>query len=359
MSDNEEQGAAGTEGATQSGAGTTSHSYHSQTTEKTTDKTVDRTGELLKVAVETAREFPRVVTGQLTDPRDGTVAFVQSDADGVQAIDPDIFDKYRVFPLVRKGLATTTRLSSFIELIDRHKVDGFTSVFVQEGDCPTMRAVIDYHSVLMAVPGRGDDEPPEHIPQRGAHRIDYPFPLSEEWQAWTSMNKVTMTLQEFAAFIEDRIGDILDPSEAEHLSKSAKAFIEQVGGTIGSPTTMMSISRGIQVDTSTKVVSAAKVETGEVQIGLSVEHTDTRDATGAQVKVPSKFLIAIPAFANASVAYRMVVRFRFDTRSGTTKFFYELWRPDLVMTDAIDEAVEQVADATGVPVFYGKPETMG
>ena len=331
----------------------TNHSYREHIT--------DRTGDVIREAVAVAREFPQVRTGMVAHPIDGTQAHVSIGADGVHAVDPSIFDRYRQMPMARTGQAILTRLSSFIELIERHKLPGFTSVFVDEAlahqtAAGSMTAVFDYHSELQKT---GHGEMVAHIPQYGRHTARYAFPLSEEWRAWMGNNKVPMGIKEFAAFIEDRIVDIRHPDEIADLSEAAGEFVTAIGGKVGSPTAFMEMSRGIQVSESSEVVNAHTIASGEVQFGMATKHESTKTMDGQQFEIPSLFLIAIPVFANATVLDRMVVRFRYRKVEGNVVFFYELWRPDLVLQQSINDAVEQVQDTTSVPVFFGKPETAG
>ena len=318
-------------------AETTSHSYREHIT--------DRTGELLEQVIEVARAFPRVGTGALPDPRDGTMAPVTIGAEGVKKVDPSIFDAYRVRPLRRTGTAKVTRLESLIALTNRHKdADGAeTALFVDEpelgGKSGAITAVIDYHS---------DEREPNWL----EHRVVYPFPLSPEWKAWMAQNDKPLDMIEFAQFLEDRIVDVLDPSAADTLPHESKDFIKKAGGKLGSPTKLIEISRSLQVNENSRVKSAQTLSSGERQIVFETEHTD---AAGQPVDVPSLFLIASPVFANSPVAFRMIVRLRYRVRGGIS-FFYEAWRPDIVLKAAVDEAVEQAVDKTGLPVFYGTPE---
>lgn len=305
----------------------------------------DRTGELLEQVIEVARHFPRVGTGAIPDPRDNTIAPVTISAEGVNKVDPSIFDAYRVRPLRRQGAARVTRLESLIALTNRHKdADGAETVlFVDEpvlgGKSGAITSVIDYHS---------DEREPNWL----EHRVLYPFPLSPEWQAWMGQNDKPLEMIEFAQFLEDRIVDVLDPSAADTLPQEAKDFIKKAGGKLGSPTKLIEISRSLQVNENSRVKSAQTLSSGERQIVFETEHTD---AAGQPVDVPSLFLIAIPVFANSPVAFRMIVRLRYRVRGGIS-FFYEVWRPDIVLKAAVDEAVAQAAAQTGLPVFYGTPE---
>lgn len=310
---------------------------------------VDRTGDLLREAIKVAQEVPRVGTGALPDPRDGTVAPVTIGSSGVNMVDPSIFDAYRVRPLRRQGTATVSRLDSLIALANRHKDEQYVEsvLFVKEpvlgGASGAITAIVDYHA---------EDE--RQTPNWLGHKIVYPFPLSPEWQAWMAANGNPFEMIQFSQFLEDRIVDVLDPSAAEGLSAEAKDYIAKAGGKLGSPTKLIEISRNLQVNENAKIKSAHVLSSGERQIVFDTEHTG---ADGKPVDVPSLFLIAIPVFANSPVVWRMIVRLRYRARGGGVSFFYEVWRPDLVLNAAVDEAVTKAHEETGLPVFYGSPES--
>lgn len=304
--------------------------------------TIDRPGELLSSAIEAAREHARVQIAEATDPRDGAKAPVVVSGNGVQAVDPDIFDVYRNRPLRRRGTAKLGRLESFIEHVLRFK-DGDSAIFADESPAaPKLTAVLDYHLAgpIVAVE-----------PRFGEHRAIYPFPMSPEWQAWFGQNAKAMSMVEFAAFLEDHIVDVLpEPGE---LSETAQRFVSATGGKFATPSKLIEIARGLQVNESSVVKETRNLSSGEAEIAFDTTHSG---ADGKPLKIPNLFIIAIPVFARADVSYRLIARLRYRKTPAGLLFFFELWRPDLVFTDALEEAVERVRTDTGLPVFMGSPE---
>lgn len=306
------------------------------------NQSIDRPGELLEAAVKTAEDHLRVALGDATDPRDGSTAPVVISRSGVEAVPPGIFDQYRSRPLRRKGAAAFTRLESFIAHVNRFK-DGDSAIFADENpSAPKLTAVLDYNHAggIASV-----------APRFGGHRASYAFPLSPEWKAWFGKDCVQMNMIEFAAFLEDHIVDVL--SEPGQLSETAQRFVAATGGKFATPTKLMEIARGLQVNESSLVKEARNLSTGEAEIVFDTQHTG---ADGKPLKIPNMFVIAIPVFARASVSYRLIARFRYRKTNGGVVFWFELWRPDLVFNDAFEEAVKQVESATELPVFMGAPE---
>ncbi|TIP21885.1 MAG: DUF2303 family protein, partial [Mesorhizobium sp.] len=62
---------------------------------------------------------------------------------------------------------------------------------------PSFTAVIDYHEDVSG-----------GLAAFGKHRIQYAFPLSEEWKKWIEMNGEPMKQAEFAYFLEDRVAEL-------------------------------------------------------------------------------------------------------------------------------------------------------
>lgn len=306
------------------------------------DYIVDRTGELLESSVQTAEKFLRPTVGTLHDPRDGTAAHVLiSKENGIVGIHPAIFDEYRTKPIRRTGTAMHTRVESLVAAIERFK-NGDSAIFaVDRAESPSVTVVFDYH------PATGDVGDADF----GAHRARYNFPLSPEWHAWFSNNGKAMSMGDFARFLEDRVVDVL--AEPGDLSPEAQRFVAATSKRFATPTALVELSRGLQIHEASVLKEVRNLSSGEGEFRFESQHVD---ADGKPVKLPNMFVIAIPVFARADVAYRMIARLSYRKKNDGLVFWYDLWRPDLVFTDAFEEAVNRIGNLTGLPVFYGTPE---
>ncbi len=273
---------------------------------------------------------------------DGTAAPGLIGRDGLTFIDDAEFDQYRDAPRRRKGRATLLDLASFIEHTNRFK-DGDSLVFANnDRRSPTMTAVLNYHRA-------GSDADPRF----GDHRGFFAFPLSDEWKAWSGVDGEAMKMRDFAAFLEDRIIDVL-PVTQVGFNDEQQRFVDALGGNrrIADPAKLMELSTGLQVFENSEVSSAVKLASGEASMTFTSQHVD---AGGGQLNVPSMFVIAIPVFTNGP-AYQVVVRLRYRKVGADLLFFTEMWRTDRVFDHAVDEAVEKVKADTGLPVLLGSPE---
>lgn len=254
-------------------------------------------------------------------------------------------DEYRLQPERKKGLAHLGDLDSFIELTNRFK--DRNSVIFARPQPPILLAVYNYNEPTLVT---DEVESRDGAARFGDHRADYVFPLSDEWKIWDAQNAEPMTQEAFAAFIEDHIGDVADPTEA---STSLSAFFfEKLGVDFATAARLMELSRGLSVRVGQKVRNAQNLATGEAQVQFVEEHTDE---LGGALKVPGAFLIAIPVFQFGPL-YQVAARLRYRVATGNIVWFFELHRPDRIFDHAFKEACDQAKSKTSLPLLIGSPE---
>ncbi len=280
---------------------------------------------------------PALVT--VKEPGTGVEAPAMLTAGGLQAVPASAFDDYRANPARRKGTATLLDLTSLIAHVERFKDDDTLLFANDDRSSPSLVAVLDYHRAGA-----------EADPRFGQHRAKFAFPLSDEWKAWNGSNKKAMAMIEFAAFLEDRIIDVLD--DPTDLPEDMQRFVTAIGGNIASPTKLMETAVGLKVHEKSNVGETVNLASGEGEISFVSTHTD---GAGKPLKVPNLFLVGIPVFKNGP-AYRIAVRLRYRKRDGGLTFWYELWRQEPVFDHAFGEALERVRTETGLSVLLGTPE---
>ncbi len=248
----------------------------------------------------------------------------------------DELEKWRTAPERRAGVAKVTNLQSFIDLTIRHK-DAHSAIFgVTSGKEPKLIAVIDYHQT-------------DGVPRFGRHRIEYAFPLSDEWKAWVDNNgpKKAMGQGEFAAWLEDRIAELAAPYDAE------RSELETLFKTkIGTPNEIIELSRGLEVCVNARVKNATTLQSGEREIVFTEEHLNS---AGEKLTVPGLFMISVPPFVDAE-PLRVPARLRYRKDGGLLAWFYEMHRPDFWLRQEIKNALDRAARATDLPAFEGAPE---
>ena len=244
-------------------------------------------------------------------------------------------EEWRLFPERKKGTATVGTLASFIELTERHAHESSAIFADLDWRNPSMTAIVDYHG--------GKDG----IPAWCQHRIHYPFPRSEQWQTWVAMNGKPMKQEEFAAFIEDNIGDLSSPMDME-VTEFERKFMTK----IATPSELVTLSRGLQVHVSSRASSAVTLQSGEGEIVWDEVHND---AAGKKLTVPGIFMLQIPIFHTGELQ-RIAVRLRYRVREGAVIWFYQMYRPDIAVTERVTEDVEAAAEAMKLPWYAGTDE---
>jgi uncharacterized protein YfdQ (DUF2303 family) len=247
-------------------------------------------------------------------------------------------DKYLKAPERREGTAQLEDLPSFILHVRRFK-DADSAIFAKPNRTqPSITAVLDYHRA-------GGDG----APRFGKHRATYPFPISDEWRAWTGKNGQPFTQKEFAEFIEDRVSDLADPGGA---SDTVQELARKLGGTFATPAKLIDLSREFSVREGAAVKQATNLSSGEAQIQYVTTHSDD---DGKPLKVPNLFLIHIPVFRSGA-PYELAVRLRYRVKEGRVFWFFELYRSDKAFDNAFTEACAEAQNATELPLFVGSPE---
>lgn len=247
-------------------------------------------------------------------------------------------DVYLENPERRKGTAHLKDIDSLIAHVNRFKGAPSALFANNSPSSPSITAVIDYH-----------EESHEGTPRYGEHRSHYAFSLSDEWNAWGQHQNKRMSQADFAEFLENHISDVISPDNADD---KLREFSELLGGTFASPSRLVELSRGLQVNEGARVEQKVNISSGEATLHYTSTHAD---ANGAPLKVPNLFLLGIPVF-RCGPLYQVPVRLRYRIISGSIQWFYELYRTDRVFDHAFKEACEKAQKETGLPLFIGSPE---
>lgn len=290
------------------------------------------------VSPDGAPGLPKHVPVQI-DPKTGAVK-------GLKAL----FDDWRSAPERKRGTAKVSTLESFIELTNRHRIVHSAIFANTDWRQPSLTTVIDYHQLHATAVA--DDKDAAIATEAsaaafGQHRVEYKFPLSEEWQAWVGMDKQVMNQGTFAEFIEDHISELASPHEDE-----VSYWEEKLGGKVAYPNELKMLSIGLKVHASTRVANHVTLQSGEGEITWAEEH---RDMKGDKLVVPSLFIIQLPPFFMGE-AIRVPVRLRYRVREGQVSWIFQMYRPDVYVTEQVMRDMERAARETGLPAYQGAPE---
>ena len=246
---------------------------------------------------------------------------------------------YLKAPERRQGEAILTDLASFCAHVKRFASSESVIFADRTSEAPSLLAVLDYHPA----------GPENDRAAYGHHRARYPFPLSEEWKAWTGADGESRGQADFARFLEDHLADVLAPDVA---GKGAKAFVELLSCGFASASKLLELSRGLTVRVGSRVSQVVNLQSGEGRLEFSAEHAG---ADGKPLNVPGAFLLGVPVFRNGAL-YQIPARLRYRVNGGSVTWSFDLYRSQAVFDHAVDEACAHAAKETGLPLFMGSPE---
>lgn len=288
------------------------------------------------------RLAPAEVVSISRGDKDAIELLIVQDGQTVHEVKP-FLDQYLPAPERKRGTATLTTLDAFIAHAVRFK-DEHSAVFADDNPMlPKLVSVLDYHE-----PGNGS-------PRFGDHRGRYDFPMSEAWKEWNKVSGEEMSQRDFAEFIESRITDVVDPKEG---GDKLWDFAEGLGILVATRTQLVELSKGLSVNTESKIAEHHNLTSGEARIRFEQTH---KGADGSPIVVPGGFGIAIPVF-RGDPPYRLAVRLRHRVQRAPIgerdRVFWtvSLYRADAAFADAVQIACAKVIDETGLPLFNGSPE---
>lgn len=243
-------------------------------------------------------------------------------------------------PRFRVGGNVLATLDSFMAYVNNHKTEQ-TAIYFTKGEAPKATAIFDHHAPGGET-GKGWCK----------DRAEYHFPVSREWMTWNGQSGKPMDMPEFAAFLEDNVIDVINPGfeDEGEWSEGIRELVNLMGGkkVIAGPTALMTLATNMHVHERSRAVQTTRLQSGEGQVAFESEHID---AKGAPLKVPSLFLLRLPVF-DGDFIYRVAARLRYRLTGGKLVFWYELWRPDKAMLDALEGAATQVREEVGIDPYY-------
>lgn len=307
----------------------------------------DNTASVVTEAFDIAQRYLTPSITEVEEPGTGVIGKAIIGASGVKELPESIFDAFREKPKRRIENATLFDLDSFIAYTNRFK-DTSSALFADsDRDAPSLLAVIDYHH--SGAIGSVD-------PRWCNHTAHFKFPLSDQWKKWTEYDSQSMSMDDFSAFLEDNIIDVLS---GEFVSfpdgdDETRRFFEMMGGkqALADPARLMEIANNLSINESSVVSQANRLSSGEATIEFRSEHEASTNQSG-KITVPKMFAIALPVFKGGE-PYRVFARLRYRKSGPSITFWYELWRPDRTFDHAFSESIEKAKEKTELPAFLGK-----
>lgn len=246
----------------------------------------------------------------------------------------DEIERYRLAPDRIKGTAKVETLESFIELVNRHKSEHSVIFAATSWPNPSLSAVIDYYTT-------------DHGTAHKQHRVNYAFPLTEEFKAWIGQNGKSMEQMAFAEFLEEHAAELAAPMDQERTDYEP-LFKER----FALPIELIELSRHLEVYVGAKVKQGGRVKSGERQIVFETEHMN---GAGEPVDIPGIFMISVAPFVDGDVV-RIPARIRYRAGQGSVTWFYQLYRWEFWLRSRVQNDLLIAGSDTSLPTFEGSPE---
>lgn len=232
----------------------------------------------------------------------------------------------------RPSIATAASLSAYL-------LRFMTPASVAFADVTRDRitAVVDYHNAA-EVDAEAEAKPAERLPgapNHTTHRAVLALRRSEEWALWSGIDGKLLDQVDFARFLEENGGDIAAPDGAS----------------------VLEACRDLQAVRKVNFKRAVRTASGNESFSYSDE-TEARPSNG-ELELPTKFLLRIPVyFGESPTDLYAFLRWKLD--DGRLLLGVKLHRAEHVRQAAFALIVNGIAEATGVPAFFGSvSETYG
>lgn len=226
-------------------------------------------------------------------------------------------------PVRKTGAITTTTIGSFIDYSKKHGSLADCAIYASidsEKSFVNLVAVIDDH---------GADQP--HWRE---HRCTMTPDISVEWKRWMLANKKPMNQADFAAWLEENLGDIANVT--------------------GMPTgaQMLTMALAFEATAEKRLKSRINLQSG----GVRFEYVEDEDKdTRTSMEVFQRFTLGIPVFDGSNDAYPVEARLKYRDTGGKLTFWYELIRPDRAFKTAAQSMLDKIKADLGFMVIYGAP----
>lgn len=229
-------------------------------------------------------------------------------------------------PAYARQRVTLETRDALVDYVSRYKTDD--TLLFAEIATSSIVAIVDYHPAMLDDKGAAMDI----LGGTCAHRATLKLPFSEEWKLWTNIDGRLMPQLEFARFLEENGADVHAPSGAE----------------------LLEVCRDLQGRRKVNFTRAVRTASDNE----SFEFTDESEArTKGGIELPTRFLLKIPVyFGEADTEIYAFLRWKIAPEEGGLALGIALNRKEHVRQAVFKQIAFDVAERTGRPVVFGKPE---
>jgi uncharacterized protein YfdQ (DUF2303 family) len=224
--------------------------------------------------------------------------------------------KYRFLdgclPIRPSGVFSFDQHAGFVDYVKNHGQANQVEVWGSaEG---VITAVLDGHS-------RGT-----HIPGWGIHRAVLNLETTPEWVQWQKIDKRELSQTQLAEFLDDNLGDVVQPDAA----------------------TLLETVSSLTVATNVGFTSGIDLKTGEVELRY------TEEQSKGSIRVPSNIILRLSPFLGCQ-SFQVEARLRYRINAQKLTFKILIDRPHLIERTAFDMVCEEISKDLELMVYRGSP----
>lgn len=228
-------------------------------------------------------------------------------------------DQYRDRPRHKTGTIAVCDVPSFLAVYSKHASPD-AEVFADRSR-GTVTAILDAQTGY----NKG-------FPQWQRHRVVLQLKHTEAFNAWSGVNGRYMSQNTFAEFIEDRRGDIREPTAAD----------------------VLELAQTFQATTKVDFKSSSILKSGQRQLSY-VESIAASAGQRGEMAVPDHLQLAVAVYEGATVADAVTARLRFRISDGKLNLAVILDQLTDVVRAAFEGIIAEVQAGIPVPVLRGTP----
>lgn len=221
------------------------------------------------------------------------------------------------------GTIGAESLESLVDYVARHS-EKASAIFASANN-HNITGVMDWHSDDLDYGGFG------------RHQASLPLQFSEQWKAWAKINGQNLQQKSLAEFIEEYLGDIVEPDAA--------AVLEAVLTLSGKK--------------SVNYKNATRLANGDVSL-VWEETTESKAGQTGDLKVPSELKLRLPVYAGCEEETTFEIRtmFRYNIHDGALTFQLKMLGIERIREMAFEAVYESLVEKLAkrkieVPVYHG------
>lgn len=244
------------------------------------------------------------------------------------------FDEYRTNPRRAKSTVTVYDSPSFIAYVKRFQ----TPATILFADAESVTGILNYHTPVQQP--RSVNDPAAafmlETPGWGDHQVTLTLKQTDQWKQWFTASKQSyIEAGDWALFIENHIGDIVQPDHGK----------------------LVDLARNLKLSSTQEYESHTAVGNGATKFRYVQNESAKTDKHDFNVVDGEQITIAVPMYEGGqkiAISGRISYRLREVSGRKILVFKLELFGADEAERIAVQERISQIQTELNMPVLLGR-----